>query len=105
MLLALGNGQYKSVLVNLGLENKDSVEVLSGLSEGQKIVTSAQFLLDSESSISADFERMLELKENKLTEPKYDPSIEDDDLDWLDLGAKSTTQNVHLQLVGNEVTL
>lgn len=104
-VLALGEGKYKSVLINLGLENKDSVEVLSGLSEGQKIVTSAQFLLDSESSISADFERMLEVEKNKAAQPEYDPSIADDDLDWLDLGAHSAAKNLELALVDSEMTL
>ncbi|PKH02098.1 efflux RND transporter periplasmic adaptor subunit [Psychromonas sp. MB-3u-54] len=89
VVLALGEGNFKSVLVNLGLENKQSVEVLSGLSEGQEIVTSAQFLLDSESSISADFGRMLELDKNKKSQPESDSSNEDDDLDWLDLGEQS----------------
>ena len=108
VVIAKGNGQFKSVLVNLGLENKDSVEVLSGLSEGQKIVTSAQFLLDSESSISADFGRMLEIEKNKQAEPEYDSSIEDDDLDWLDLGADSdldSPRKAHLSRIAKEVTL
>ena len=85
VVLALGNGKFKSVMVNLGLENKDAVEVLSGLNEGQKIVTSAQFLLDSESSISADFDRMLDIEQAPL--PEKNSSHDDDDLDWLDLGA------------------
>ena len=89
VVLALGNGKFKSVLVNLGLENTDSVEVLSGLSEGQKIVTSAQFLLDSESSISADFNRMLEI-EKQQAQPEADSNNNDDDLDWLDLGVLTT---------------
>jgi Cu(I)/Ag(I) efflux system membrane fusion protein len=77
VVLAKGNGRFKSVIVKLGLENKQAVEVLSGLTEGQKIVTSAQFLLDSESSINADFDRMLEIENNKETESE--PSTEDDD--------------------------
>jgi len=93
VVLALGEGKFKSVLVNLGLENKKSVEVLSGLSEGQEIVTSAQFLLDSESSISADFGRMQEMEQQKKTEsqstPGSDSSSKNDDLDWLDLGEQS----------------
>ena len=98
VVLALGNGKFKSVLVHLGLENKDSVEVLSGLSEGQKIVTSAQFLLDSESSISADFDRMLDLEQQ--AEP------EDDDLDWLDLGADlDLTEQSYFRHPVQEVTL
>ncbi len=98
VVLALGNGKFKSVLVTLGLENKQAVEVLSGLSEGQKIVTSAQFLLDSESSISADFERMLEIKKQQQTVPEYDPEMEDEDLDWLDLGRLEWPQPAEVQL-------
>jgi Cu(I)/Ag(I) efflux system membrane fusion protein len=87
VVLALDDGAFRSVLVNIGLENQDVVEVLSGLEEGQKIVTSAQFLLDSESSISADFDRMLEDQKAQESKEKYDPSKEDDDLDWLDFSA------------------
>ncbi|TEW46160.1 efflux RND transporter periplasmic adaptor subunit [Psychromonas algicola] len=92
VVLALGEGKFKSVVVNLGLENKESVEVLSGLSEGQKIVTSAQFLLDSESSISADFERMKVIEQQKIPEQEHSQS--NDDLDWLDLGALPTSAPV-----------
>lgn len=107
VVLALGNGQFKSVVVKLGLENNQAVEVLSGLSAGQKIVTSAQFLLDSESSISADFERMLEIEQPKIVDPEHDPSGEDDDLDWLDLGliATPSTKNSALAINTQEVQL
>jgi len=89
VVLALGKGKFKSVVIKTGLENKDSVEVLSGVSEGQKIVTSAQFLLDSESSISADFERMNDIEDKQESAPANDPDKEDEDLDWLDLGSLS----------------
>ena len=36
----------------------ESVEVLSGLGEGDEIVVSGQFLIDSESSLQASFLRM-----------------------------------------------
>jgi len=58
VVLALGEGQFKSVAVKVGRFDDKSVEVISGLIEGDKIVTSAQFLLDSESSKSSDFKRM-----------------------------------------------
>lgn len=58
VVLALGEGSYKSISVNVGRFDSENVEILSGLSEGEKIVTSAQFLLDSESSKSSDFKRM-----------------------------------------------
>lgn len=86
VVLALGEGKFRSVLVKTGLETKGFVEILSGLEVGQEIVTSAQFLLDSESSISADFERMLEVQEAQEKQ-QQDDSTKDDDLDWLDFSA------------------
>lgn len=58
VVLALGDGQFKSIEVTIGLVDKDSIEILSGLNEDDVVVTSAQFLIDSESSKSSDFKRM-----------------------------------------------
>lgn len=58
VVLALGGGSFKSVAVIVGRFDSDSVEILSGLVEGEDVVSSAQFLLDSESSKSSDFMRM-----------------------------------------------
>ena len=60
VVLALGDGKYKSVEVALGRLGDSRVEVLRGLVVGDRVVTSAHFLLDSESSISSDFLRMSE---------------------------------------------
>ena len=58
VVLALGEGQFKSVAVKVGRFDDKSVEIISGLIEEDEIVTSAQFLLDSESSKNSDFKRM-----------------------------------------------
>lgn len=58
VVLALGEGSFKSIAVSVGRYDSENVEILSGLSEGEKVVSSAQFLLDSESSKSSDFTRM-----------------------------------------------
>lgn len=58
VVLALGEGSFKSVAVSVGRYDSESVEILEGLSDGEKVVSSAQFLLDSESSKSSDFKRM-----------------------------------------------
>lgn len=58
VVLALGDGHFKSVEVSVGRFDNTSVEILSGLTEGEFVVSSAQFLLDSESSKSSDFKRM-----------------------------------------------
>ncbi|GAD91237.1 heavy metal efflux pump membrane fusion protein CusB [Vibrio halioticoli NBRC 102217] len=58
VVLAEGNGKYRSGRIELGREDAQNIEVLKGLEEGDKIVTSAHFMLDSESSINADFSRI-----------------------------------------------
>ncbi len=58
VVLALGDGKFKSVKVRLGRVNVDWAEILEGLEKGDRVVTSAQFLLDSESSVNSDFVRM-----------------------------------------------
>ena len=55
---AMGGGRFKSVRVETGLETIEHIEVLRGLKADDQIVVSAQFLIDSESSVTRDFERM-----------------------------------------------
>jgi membrane fusion protein, copper/silver efflux system len=70
VVLALGKGRFKSVEVKVGRYDDKSVEILAGIDAGEKVVTSAQFLLDSESSKSSDFKRM-----NHPLEAKKDASL------------------------------
>lgn len=58
VVLALGEGKYKSVEVRLGERYDTGFAVLEGLKVGDEVVISAQFLLDSESNITSDFMRM-----------------------------------------------
>lgn len=58
VVLAKGEGRFKSIAVRVGHITDDQVEITSGLDEGDRIVTSAQFLIDSESSKTSDFRRM-----------------------------------------------
>lgn len=64
VVLALGGGSFKSIAVTVGHFDSNSVEILSGLTEGEEVVSSAQFLLDSESSKSSDFIRMSHASQN-----------------------------------------
>jgi Cu(I)/Ag(I) efflux system membrane fusion protein len=64
---ALGEGKYLSVAVKTGIESDNAIEILDGLQANEKIVTSAQFLIDSESSLTASFERMQDPASNEMT--------------------------------------
>ncbi|KAF1010088.1 MAG: Cation efflux system protein CusB [Pseudomonas fluorescens] len=51
VMLAEEGGRYRPVQVETGPENQDQTVILSGLQEGQQVVASGQFLLDSEASL------------------------------------------------------
>jgi Cu(I)/Ag(I) efflux system membrane fusion protein len=55
----LGNGKLNAQTVKLGRTGADYVEILSGLASGQRVVTSAQFLIDSESNVAEAMRSML----------------------------------------------
>ncbi len=57
-VLSMGEGRFKSIDVEVGAMDDQWVEVLSGLNAGDLVVTSSQFLMDSESSKSSDFKRL-----------------------------------------------
>jgi len=58
VVMDLGAGNFKSVNVEIGRSNEQFIEVLSGLEAGDNVVISAQFLIDSESSVDSDFLRI-----------------------------------------------
>ena len=63
VVIALSEGVFKSLMVKVGSQDTDNIEVLSGLNEDDNIVVSAQFLIDSESSKTSDFMRMSSLEQ------------------------------------------
>ncbi|HVW15255.1 MAG TPA: efflux RND transporter periplasmic adaptor subunit [Mucilaginibacter sp.] len=46
--VALGKNMFKSVMVDVGAENGDNIEITSGLSEGDVVVRTGAYLLNSE---------------------------------------------------------
>jgi len=53
-----GGGKLGADTVQLGLAGSDYIEVVSGLRPGQRVVTSAQFLIDSESNLGEAMKAM-----------------------------------------------
>jgi Cu(I)/Ag(I) efflux system membrane fusion protein len=53
-----GDGKFSPQPVTTGLEGGNETEVLSGLSAGQEVVVSGQFLVDSEASLKGVMSRM-----------------------------------------------
>lgn len=67
VVLSEGEGKYRSARIEVGREAGDKIEVLQGLTQGEQIVTSAHFMLDSESSQSADLSRINGVEEQAET--------------------------------------
>jgi len=58
VIRALGDGRFQAQEVVAGIESGDWIEITSGLNEGDEIVVSSQFLIDSESNLKASLQRM-----------------------------------------------
>jgi Cu(I)/Ag(I) efflux system membrane fusion protein len=67
VMAAADGGRFQPVEVRIGRESGDRIEILAGLNEGQQIVASGQFLLDSEASLDG-------VKVKPLTMPPMTPA-------------------------------
>jgi Cu(I)/Ag(I) efflux system membrane fusion protein len=58
VMLADGNGRFRPVDVDTGMESGGRTQIKRGLIAGQKVVVSGQFLVDSEANLKATTVRM-----------------------------------------------
>jgi Cu(I)/Ag(I) efflux system membrane fusion protein len=58
VIVALGEGRYRGQEVMTGIESGEWVQIIAGLEVGTRVVTSAQFLIDSEASLSGSIRRL-----------------------------------------------
>ena len=58
VIIALGDGRFEARDVTAGIESGDYVEIVRGVDEGEEVVVSGQFLIDSEASMRASLKRM-----------------------------------------------
>ena len=58
VIVALGDGRFQQRKVDAEDFGEDQIVVRSGLQEGEQVVTSAQFLLDSEANLQAGLQRL-----------------------------------------------
>jgi Cu(I)/Ag(I) efflux system membrane fusion protein/cobalt-zinc-cadmium efflux system membrane fusion protein len=87
-----GKGKFEPREVKLGVEvNGHQYQVLKGLSEGEKIVISAQFMLDSESRLREAVQKMLQVRQPGEGDAAADDGLDmgelsmDDELDMQDM--------------------
>jgi Cu(I)/Ag(I) efflux system membrane fusion protein len=95
VLRALGEGRFKPQAVKLGERGREWVEVLEGVEEGERVVVSANFLIDSESQLKAALANLVAPAPAADAEPhahaarlRYDTT---GTLEAIDLGTRSLT--------------
>ncbi len=58
VIVSLGGGKFQARTVETGIASEGRTEIVSGLKEGEDVVTSSQFMIDSESSLRESLEKM-----------------------------------------------
>ena len=72
VFVALEAGKFEPRIVSLGPRAQDNMyQVLSGLKEGERVVTSGQFMLDSESQLREAIQKMLEPVTRPVSNPEH----------------------------------
>ncbi len=67
-------GKFEPRLVTLGVESEGRIEIIGGVNSGEEVVTSAQFLVDSESKLREATAKMMDALKNKSSESDADHS-------------------------------
>jgi membrane fusion protein, copper/silver efflux system len=74
VFVALDGGRFEPRTVVLGPRSEDNTyQVLSGLSQGERVVTSGQFMLDSESQLREAIQKMLQPAASAMTAKAVSP--------------------------------
>jgi multidrug efflux pump subunit AcrA (membrane-fusion protein) len=69
VVVSLGDGYFDPREVTLGVAAGGFVQILDGIREGEQIVTSSQFLIDSESNLKAALSQMEGHEEHEMKKP------------------------------------
>ena len=75
-VVALDAGRFAPREVVVGRESQGYSQILSGLTDGEVVVTSAQFLLDSESKLQETIRRMIDQNTTAAAPPPPPPTTE-----------------------------
>jgi RND family efflux transporter MFP subunit len=78
-VIALGGGYFDPRDVKLGVMAEGYVQVLEGIKEGEKIVVSSQFLIDSESNLKAAISHMAGHAGMDMSKPMQEQKPSEDD--------------------------
>lgn len=78
VFVALGEGKFEPRRVKLGLQGEEGfVQIVDGLHENDKVVTSAQFMLDSESTLREAMQKMIDPPKEEASGGKDKDNLND----------------------------
>jgi Cu(I)/Ag(I) efflux system membrane fusion protein/cobalt-zinc-cadmium efflux system membrane fusion protein len=100
VFVAKGEGAFEPREVTLGMEGgqrNNEIEVLSGLQPGEQIVTSAQFLFDSESRLQEAIQKMLQQKQSTADKEIKNMDTSEDEMNH-DGNAPDTTDHSNMNM-------
>jgi multidrug efflux pump subunit AcrA (membrane-fusion protein)/YHS domain-containing protein len=101
VFVAKGSGKFEPRDVTLGPEGQNSlVQVLAGVAPGEDVVTSAQFMIDSESRLKEAIQKMLETKKTGSMQSTPEDSHDGVPGEQMDGSTHSTPENHKGQDVG-----
>jgi membrane fusion protein, copper/silver efflux system len=89
VFVELGGGRIEPQPVEIGQSTSEYTEVLTGLEPGQRVVTSAQFLLDSESNLAEVMRSMIGQGAAGMSDMKGMPGM--------DMGGKPTDKGARVK--------
>lgn len=75
LIVALGEGRFAPREVTVGAEGDDYVQILAGVEPGETIVTSSQFLIDSESNLREALQKLVD-KRKGAASPAAPPAAD-----------------------------
>jgi multidrug efflux pump subunit AcrA (membrane-fusion protein) len=79
-IVSLGSGRFEPRELELGLDSGDGwLEVRSGLEEGEEVVVSSQFLIDSESKLQEAVQKLLAPEAGAAAKPRMDHTAMDEE--------------------------
>ena len=87
-------GKYEPRFVVVGIDSQGEAQILQGLQAGERVVTSSQFLIDSESKLkeaTAKMMRMAQPAPTSVMHTHHDMGMDDLGMDALDM------QDMHLE--------
>jgi Cu(I)/Ag(I) efflux system membrane fusion protein len=68
-IVAEGDGKFRPVDIETGRESGGMTEIRKGLTAGQRVVASGQFLIDSEASLKSTLKRMEKIQDSQANDP------------------------------------